>query len=155
MPLDAAEFRQGPNEVVDDRFAAALFMPHGQPGARNRTLAAEIARLGGRVLMIGETDAADTESNPERLRAFPIAGLPDAVRPILEVAPLQALAYHLAAAQGYTPGEVRYITKVIVNEDAFPLRAIGLLVRSAHLRRSPKNHRIVGINVIERKYCRP
>ncbi len=125
VPLDAAEFRQGPNEVVDDRFAAALFMPSGQPGARNRTLAAEVARLGGRVLLIGETEDADTASAPERLRAFSILGLPDVVRPILEVVPVQALAYHLAQAQGYAPGEVRYITKVIVNEDAFPLRASG------------------------------
>jgi glucosamine--fructose-6-phosphate aminotransferase (isomerizing) len=123
VPLDAAEFRQGPNEVVDDRFAAALFMPAGQPGALNRTLAAEIARRGGRVLLIGEATAADAASDPERLRAFPIHGLPDFVRPILEVVPLQALAYHLAQAQGYAPGEVRYITKVIVSEDAFPVRA--------------------------------
>jgi glucosamine--fructose-6-phosphate aminotransferase (isomerizing) len=121
VPLDAAEFRQGPNEVVDERFAAVLFMPAGHPGALNRSLAAEIARHGGRVLLVGETDAADIAPAPERLRVFPVSGLPDAVRPILEVVPLQALAYHLAQAQGYTPGEVRYITKVITTEDAFPV----------------------------------
>jgi glucosamine--fructose-6-phosphate aminotransferase (isomerizing) len=116
VPLDAAEFRQGPNEVVDDRFAAAIFAPSGRPGALNRALAGEITGHGGRVLLVGETDAPDPAAEPERVRAFPIRGLPDVVRPILEVVPIQALAYHLAQSTGHEPGEVRYISKVITSE---------------------------------------
>jgi glucosamine--fructose-6-phosphate aminotransferase (isomerizing) len=116
VPLDAAEFRQGPNEVVDDRFAAAIFAPSGRPGALNRALAGEIIRHGGRVLLVGETDAPDPTAEPERMRAFPIRGLTDVVRPILEVVPIQALAHHLAQAMGHKPGEVRYISKVITSE---------------------------------------
>ncbi len=69
---------------------------------------------------MGETGDGDPAGDPARLRAFPIRGIPAAVRPILEVVPLQTLAYFLAAAQGYMPGTVRYITKVITTETGFP-----------------------------------
>jgi hypothetical protein len=37
--------------------------------------------------------------------------------------PAQILAYKLAERQGYTPGDVRYITKVIVSEEGIPKQA--------------------------------
>jgi fructoselysine-6-P-deglycase FrlB-like protein len=54
------------------------------------------------------------------LLAFPLPALPDALRAVLEVVPIQLLAYGLAQAQGYAPGQVRYITKVIRNEAGIP-----------------------------------
>jgi glucosamine--fructose-6-phosphate aminotransferase (isomerizing) len=116
VPLDAAEFRQGPNEVVDEHFGAVVFAPSGRPGALNRALAAEIIRHDGRALVIGETDATDAGCDLGQPMAFPITGLADVVRPILEVVPIQSLAYALARAKGYEPGSVRFITKVIASE---------------------------------------
>jgi glucosamine 6-phosphate synthetase-like amidotransferase/phosphosugar isomerase protein len=49
-----------------------------------------------------------------------VRGLPETLRPLLEIVPVQVLAYHLAQAQGYEPGQVRYITKVILTEEGIP-----------------------------------
>ena len=117
ITLEAAEFRQGPNEVIDERFGAVVFVATGQQGLLNRALADDILSCGGRVLTIGEVQPQP--DSPRRL-AFAIPGLPDFLRPVLEVVPLQVLAYRLAQAQGYEPGLTRYITKVILSESGIP-----------------------------------
>ena len=118
VALEGAEFRQGPIEVVDEDFAAVLFLP-GESAQRELmlTLGEDIARNGGRVLLVG----GDGAEHPDRILAFPLPpDLHDAVRPILEVVPLQILAYRLAQAGGVEPGETRYISKVITTEAGIP-----------------------------------
>lgn len=117
LAMDAAEFRQGPNEVIDDRFGALVYVSSGKPGALNLALAGDILSSGGRMLLVGPADRLPTHEN---LLVFPLPDLPDFFRPVLEVVPAQLLAYHLAQAQGYEPGTTRYITKVILKEDGIP-----------------------------------
>jgi glucosamine--fructose-6-phosphate aminotransferase (isomerizing) len=115
--MGAAEFRQGPNEVVDEQFGAIVFAGEGKTGDLNRSLCHDILANGGRVLLVGSLSG---ETNSERLCTFAIPDLPDYLRPVLEVIPLQALAYELALRKGLEPGTVRYITKVILNEAGIP-----------------------------------
>jgi glucosamine--fructose-6-phosphate aminotransferase (isomerizing) len=111
VPVEAAEFRQGPNEVVDERFGAVVFVPGGRPGALNRSLVKDIRRSGGTVLAVGEV---------EDYFSLSIRSVPDELLSLLAVVPVQVLAYQLAEGQGYTPGTTRYITKVIVAEEGIP-----------------------------------
>ena len=111
VPVEAAEFRQGPNEVVDKHFGAVVFVPGGRPGALNRSLVDDIRGTGGAALAIGDVD--DSFS-------LTIQGVPDELLSILAVVPVQVLAYQLAERQGYAPGKTRYITKVIVSEEGIP-----------------------------------
>lgn len=120
IAMEAAEFRQGPNEVIDEQFGAAVFVGMGKQGDLNRALRADILRSGGRVLTIGEVEGLVPA---EKEVLFPITGLPDCLRPVCEVVPLQFLAYSLAQGQGYAPGEVRYISKVILTEEGIPNQA--------------------------------
>ncbi len=119
IAMEAAEFRQGPNEVIDGNFAAVLFVGRGKPGELNRSLAADIQASGGRVMLVGEVAARRGPAGPREL-AFGIPGFNDALRPVLEVVPVQVLAYRLAQAQGYEPGRTRYITKIIRSEEGIP-----------------------------------
>jgi glutamine---fructose-6-phosphate transaminase (isomerizing) len=116
VPVEASEFRQGPNEVVDRRFGAVVFTPGGKPGRLSHALAGDLTRLGGRVMLVGET----SDDSPDGALAFPLPALPDMLAPVLQIVPLQVLAYALAESQGYAPGEVRYITKVITAEEGIP-----------------------------------
>jgi len=107
VPIEGAEFRQGPNEVVDERFGAFVLTPGGKPGALLAALSDDIRRSAGRVvspLLPEETAGA----------------IPEELLSILAVIPVQVLAYKLAAAQGYEPGATRYITKVITAEEGIP-----------------------------------
>jgi fructoselysine-6-P-deglycase FrlB-like protein len=49
---------------------------------------------------------------------FSLPGMAEPFMPILEVVPIQGLAYKLAESRGFTPGLVRYITKIIREEAA-------------------------------------
>ncbi len=117
IAMEAAEFRQGPNEVIDEKFAAVLFCPSGAQGALIHSLAGDIQASGGRVMLVGEAHPVTGGKN-ELL--FPIPEIADTLRPVLDVVPIQVLAFRLALAQGYTPGETRYITKVITSETGIP-----------------------------------
>jgi glutamine---fructose-6-phosphate transaminase (isomerizing) len=117
IAMEASEFRQGPNEVIDERFGAVVFLPEGKQGLLNRSLADDIVRSGGRVLQVG---AADGISSGPKQAVFPIPTIHEALQPVLEVVPVQMLAYELAKLQGYEPGTVRYITKVIQTEEGIP-----------------------------------
>jgi len=108
IPVEAAEFRQGPNEVVDERFGALVFVPNGQPGALTLSLVTDIRRSGGMALTIGMSSDIS------------VSNVPDELMSILAVIPAQLLAYKLAEAQGYEPGTTRYITKVITAEEGIP-----------------------------------
>jgi glucosamine--fructose-6-phosphate aminotransferase (isomerizing) len=118
--MEAGDFRQGPNEVIDERFGAVVFMPYGKQGNLNRSLAADILRSGGRVMLVG----SDNNPLPGALH-FSIPELPDTLSPVIAVVPVQVLAYKLAQRQGYAPGEVRYISKVILSEEGIPNQQMG------------------------------
>jgi glucosamine--fructose-6-phosphate aminotransferase (isomerizing) len=115
VPVEAAEFRQGPNEVVDDRFGAVVFVSGGKPGALIRSLVEDIRKSGGTALAVGDVEGKFS---------LTIRGVPDELLSILAVVPVQVLAYRLAESQGYTPGETRYITKVISAEEGIPNQKI-------------------------------
>ena len=118
VAMGAAEFRQGPNEVIDDRFGAVVLVPQGKDGELNRKLAADIRRSGGRVLAVGQLPGPEL-SEPGAL-SFALPAVHESLSPVLEVVPALVLAYELAKAQGYEPGQVRYITKVILSEEGIP-----------------------------------
>ena len=119
IAMEAAEFRQGPNEVIDDRFGAIVYVPAGKQGELNRSLVVDILHSGGKVLSVGNT--AEIADDPNH-QSFAITEGAEFLRPVLEVIPAQLLAYELANAQGYNPGTTRYITKVILTEEGIPNR---------------------------------
>jgi glutamine---fructose-6-phosphate transaminase (isomerizing) len=115
VAMEAAEFRQGAIEVLDPLFGAILSLGGGRFAPLNRALAAEILTHGGRVLTLGE--AWESAPSPHHLH-FPLPPLPGYLRPILEIVPVQVLAYKLAERQGLRPGNTRHLPKVITTEVA-------------------------------------
>jgi glucosamine--fructose-6-phosphate aminotransferase (isomerizing) len=114
VAFDVGDFRQGPIEVADDRFGAVVFVPEGALARLSLGLAGQLATAGGNILAVGSE--ANLAACPPGVCRFPVASSPAPLRPVLEVVPLQLLAYTLAARQGYTPGTVRFIAKVITSE---------------------------------------
>lgn len=115
--MEAGEFRQGPIEVMDESFGAILFAAQNNLVPLNLALADNIQANGGRVLVVAEpNEVAETIEIP----VMPLAPVSSLFRPVLEVVPTQVLAYSLAERQGYEPGTVRYLSKIITSEAGIP-----------------------------------
>ena len=110
IAMGAAEFRQGPNEVIDGQFGAVLFVPAGIQGELNQKLAADIQRSGGRVMLVGQLGEPVTGQPTELI--FPIPALPDFLSPVLEVVPVQVLAYELAKPRVISQARCATYTKL-------------------------------------------
>ena len=57
VPMQAAQFRHGPVEIVDERYRAIVFAPTDQTRELNIALAHDLNRLGGQVRLIGPHEA--------------------------------------------------------------------------------------------------
>jgi fructoselysine-6-P-deglycase FrlB-like protein len=108
-------------EVVDGRFGAILFAAGGEPAALDLHLAQAIHACGGRVLVVGSAEIGERLMGTG-IPSIQVASFPSYLCPIVGLVPVQLLAYKLAERQGYTPGTVRYITKVITSEAGIPNR---------------------------------
>jgi glucosamine--fructose-6-phosphate aminotransferase (isomerizing) len=116
IAMESGEFRQGPIEVVENGFGAMVYILPGVAGDLNCRLAEDITLNEGNVYVVGNHSACRNE-NAGRFLIAPEAGL---FQSVLEVVPSQILAYKLAQAQGWEPGIVRYISKVITTETGIP-----------------------------------
>ena len=120
VPLGAAEFRQGPNEVINDMFGAIVFPARGVKAELNASLCREILQCGGRVVLITDDPDTGPTDQSDRMMTVRVPRVAEDLTPVVAVIPLQLLAYRLAEAQQFEPGEVQYISKVILSEHGVP-----------------------------------
>ncbi|HTP01521.1 MAG TPA: SIS domain-containing protein [Anaerolineales bacterium] len=113
IPMSGGLFRQGPIEVVDDGFRAILFEGAGETALLMQSLGRDLIASGAQVYWIGSTELHNALN-------LNVPSLPAHVLPLLEAIPLHMLAFDLAQKQGYEPGTVRYIQKVITTETGLP-----------------------------------
>jgi glucosamine--fructose-6-phosphate aminotransferase (isomerizing) len=106
-------FRQGPIEVVDERFQAILFEGAGEPARLNRILAYELLKKGAGLAWVGS-------QHLEGAINILLPPFSAHILPLLEIVPCQVLAHDLTCLAGIEPGTVRYIQKVIKDEEGIP-----------------------------------
>ncbi|NPA26457.1 MAG: SIS domain-containing protein [Chloroflexi bacterium] len=101
-PFHTLEFRHGPMSLVTPQ-TMLVGLVDERHARYTRALLDEMQRLGARVLRIAEDDAE-----------FPLhAGVPDLVRGVLYLPPLQLLAYEWAVAKGLDPDQPRHLQAVV------------------------------------------
>jgi glucosamine--fructose-6-phosphate aminotransferase (isomerizing) len=112
--MSAASFRHGPVEVVDEAFASLVFAPATHTGMLDLALARDLARFGGRVLVIGhrQPEFADLEW-------YETPNVAEQLLPLLEIVPVQFAALRLAQSRGLVPGRFRYTPLVSRDEGTF------------------------------------
>lgn len=110
---DAAEFRHGPIEVVDEHFGAVVFAPEGITGTLGVKMANDIAVKGGKVLLVTDQDVTVTNSN---IYVLKYTLLNEYYAPIIEIAAIQFICDALAGISGIVPGEFRWASKVTREE---------------------------------------
>ena len=108
--LTGGQFRHGPLELVRDGFRAVLFLGSGAERELNEITALDIARFGGRCLVIATNPPASLQR--EGIWVLELPAVVPALLPALEIIPLQFLMVPLAVARGFIPAVFLNGTKV-------------------------------------------
>ncbi len=114
LAFDSGEFRHGPFEMVQEGFAAVVIAPRGETGNLNVRLAHDIAKKGGRVLLV--TNEKTSESVDNVMLAGFDGEVDEMLSPIVTAAPIQLLADGMAKGKGVEAGRFRWGTKVMTME---------------------------------------
>jgi glucosamine--fructose-6-phosphate aminotransferase (isomerizing) len=110
--MSGGQFRHGPLEVASPGFAAFVFAPDGKTKALNLRLARDIARFGGKVVLVG----SDAALQQENVFTLTLPALKELYAPLVEIAPLQLLARRMALDKGLQPGKFDKAGKVTLVE---------------------------------------
>ena len=102
--LSAASFRHGPIEMAGPGLQAVAFLPHGPTASLVENLARDLEGFGARVLRI-----ADERLGIGDWRYAPVE---EELAPLVNIAPVQVLAYRAALAAEREPGVFRQASSV-------------------------------------------
>ncbi len=110
----AGEMKHGPIALIDERMPVLVLCAQGEAYEKTISNLEEARTRGGRVIAVGtEGDGALAEKAEDILFLPPCGGY---ARPILEVVPLQLLAYHMAVLKGTDVDQPRNLAKSVTVE---------------------------------------
>ncbi|HUE20924.1 MAG TPA: SIS domain-containing protein [Bryobacteraceae bacterium] len=105
--MTCSAFRHGPFEMSGPGVFVLVFAGDPKTVALNEKLVADVRHAGGRAALVGPQSDVD---------AFRIPLTPPAIRPVLEILPVQLVTLALAALAGHQPGKFSLLTKVTTIE---------------------------------------
>jgi glucosamine--fructose-6-phosphate aminotransferase (isomerizing) len=105
--FSSADLMHGPLAMIDEDRPVIAVVPFGAAGAAMQPVLDRLAERGADVLVEGDISRAPAAAASIRL---PDTG--DDIAPVLQIIPLQQLAYAMAIARGYDPDAPRGLRKV-------------------------------------------
>ncbi|MFI9156752.1 SIS domain-containing protein [Kitasatospora aureofaciens] len=107
-PFSGADLLHGPLAMVDNVSPVIAVVPDGRGGEALQPVLDRLRGRGADLVVIGQQAQVDAASAGFALPA----GVPEEVQPILEILPLQQLAYEVTIARGQDPDAPRALAKV-------------------------------------------
>ncbi|MFH8365657.1 SIS domain-containing protein [Streptomyces sp. NPDC018031] len=109
LSYSGADLLHGPLAMVDNISPVIAIVPGGRGGRALRPVLDRLRGRGADLVVIGPREEVDQASAGF---ALPTEGVAEEVQPILEILPLQLLAYEVTIARGQDPDAPRALAKV-------------------------------------------
>jgi glucosamine--fructose-6-phosphate aminotransferase (isomerizing) len=110
----AGEMKHGPLALIDERMLIVMVAPKDQHYEKTVSNLEEARARGGQIISVGTGDDVSLKNVSEYYLSLPKAEW--TVNPIIEVIPLQLLAYHVADAMGHDVDQPRNLAKSVTVE---------------------------------------
>jgi glucosamine--fructose-6-phosphate aminotransferase (isomerizing) len=110
----AGEMKHGPLALIDDRMLIVMVAPSDRHYEKTLSNLEEARARGGKIISVGTGDNADLKEVSDYYLSLPKASW--TVNPLLEVIPMQLLAYHVADAMGHDVDQPRNLAKSVTVE---------------------------------------
>jgi glucosamine--fructose-6-phosphate aminotransferase (isomerizing) len=110
----AGEMKHGPLALIDERMLVVMLAPRNRHYEKTLSNLEEARARGAAVIAIGTGDDRNLRQISQHYIALPKCD--ERVSPILEVIPLQLLAYHLADSMGHDVDQPRNLAKSVTVE---------------------------------------
>ncbi|OGP35496.1 MAG: glutamine--fructose-6-phosphate aminotransferase [Deltaproteobacteria bacterium GWC2_65_14] len=110
----AGEMKHGPIALIDERMPVLVLCSRGDTYEKTLSNLEEARTRGGRIIAVGTEGDAGLARSAESTFFLPPCG--EMARPILEVVPLQLLAYHMAVLKGTDVDQPRNLAKSVTVE---------------------------------------
>jgi glucosamine--fructose-6-phosphate aminotransferase (isomerizing) len=110
----AGEMKHGPIALIDERMPVLVLCSRGDTYQKTLSNLEEARTRGGRMIAVGTEGDTDLREKADEI--FPLPPCAELVRPILEVVPLQLLAYHMAVLKGTDVDQPRNLAKSVTVE---------------------------------------
>ncbi|MFE4177111.1 SIS domain-containing protein [Streptomyces sp. NPDC056909] len=109
LAYSGADLLHGPLAMVDNISPVIAVVPDGKGGEALRPVLERLRGRGADLFVVGPAAEVETASAGF---ALPTDGVPEELQPILEILPLQLLAYEVTLARGQDPDAPRALAKV-------------------------------------------
>jgi len=110
----AGEMKHGPIALIDERMPVLVLCARGETYEKTLSNLEEARTRGGRIIAVGTEGDTGLLDKAEDVFFLPPCG--ELARPILEVVPLQLLAYHMAVLKGTDVDQPRNLAKSVTVE---------------------------------------
>lgn len=110
----AGEMKHGPLALIDKDMAVVMLAPHDDLFEKSLSNLEEAKARGGQVISIGTGHNERLEQISEYYLSLPEVGW--FTLPLLEVIPVQLLAYHVASSLGHDVDQPRNLAKSVTVE---------------------------------------
>jgi glucosamine--fructose-6-phosphate aminotransferase (isomerizing) len=110
----AGEMKHGPIALIDERMPVLVLCAQGETYEKTLSNFEEARTRGGRMIAVGTEGDTQLREKAEEVFLLPPCGR--YARPILEVVPLQLLAYHMAVLKGTDVDQPRNLAKSVTVE---------------------------------------
>lgn len=113
LGIDSGEFRHGPFEIINKDFCGLLYAPSGISYDMNMKMANDIAKNGGKVILVTDKKA---EITSDKILTLQINPNDEFYSPIAGIGALQLVNNHIAVAKGLDIGKFLCASKVTTTE---------------------------------------
>ncbi|XP_010513230.1 PREDICTED: glutamine--fructose-6-phosphate aminotransferase [isomerizing] 2 [Camelina sativa] len=112
----AGEMKHGPLALVDENLPIAVIATRDACFSKQQSVIQQLhARKGRLIVMCSKGDAASVSSSGS-CRAIEVPQVEDCLQPVINIVPLQLLAYHLTVLRGHNVDQPRNLAKSVTTQ---------------------------------------